>query len=64
MNIVQTQLSAATAERDRIEAQVWSRTMAGMAFPDDRAPYVDALADLMTRDERAKWRAVCIAVED
>jgi hypothetical protein len=64
MNIVEPQLSAATSERDRMEAQVWSRTMAGMAFPGDRAPYIDALAELMTGSERAKWRAICIAIEE
>ena len=52
---IQSQIAAATAERDRIEAVAWNR------YPseerrDDLLPY------LLTADELARWRAICVAI--
>lgn len=54
---VQSQIAAATAERDRIEEVAWNR------YPseerrDDLLPY------LLTAGELARWRAICVAIEE
>ena len=64
VNSVQTNLAAATAERNRIEYSVWKRNMSDAAFPDDRTPYLRALGELMELSERKRWRAICITIEE
>lgn len=54
MNI-SSQIAAATAERNRIEAAVWNRHPS-MERRDDLLPY------LLTADELAHWRAICAAI--
>jgi hypothetical protein len=64
LKTIQSQFAAAVAECDRIEAQVWERTMIGEPVPGDREPYVDALAELMTQEEHAKWRSIRVVIDE
>jgi len=55
MNSVQSQLAAATVERDWIEAAVWARDVL-LEKRRDMLPY------LMTQQELLRWRAIEAAI--
>ena len=54
---IQSQIAAATAERDRIEAVAWER---GLLVERRK----DLLQYLMTVEELARWRAISITIEE
>ena len=60
MDVVQSQLAAAIAERDRIEADVSARHLDGAPIRGRR----DLLPYLMGPAEFRHWRAVIIAIEE